>query len=105
MVTVHDSLVSEIDILTFYCWTDSQISLPWIQATNQEFKLFLENRVNAIRKLVALKLCNYCKTNENPVTVTRISKHDFHFVTSSQRDHEVAPLIHFDLAEFIHETT
>ena len=27
MVTVHDSLVSEIDISNFYCWTDSQISL------------------------------------------------------------------------------
>ena len=27
MVTVHDSLISEIDISNFYCWTDSQISL------------------------------------------------------------------------------
>ena len=65
MVTVHDSLVSEINISNFYCWTDSQISLAWIQATNQEFKTFLENRVNTIRKLVALKLWNYCKTDEN----------------------------------------
>ena len=78
MVTVNDSLVSEIDISNFYYWTDSQISLAWIQATNQEFKTFVENRVNTIRKLVAPKLWNYCKTDENPAgLVTRISKHDF----------------------------
>ena len=75
---MHDSLVSEIDISNFYCWTDSQISLAWIQATAQKFKKFVENRVNTIRKLVAPKLRNYCKTDENPADiVTRISKHDF----------------------------
>ena len=71
-------MVSEIDISNFYCDTDSQISLAWIRATNQEFKTFVENRVNAIRKYVAPKLWNYCKTDENPPDiVTRISKHDF----------------------------
>ena len=49
-----------------------------IQATAQEFKTFLENRVNTISKLVAPKLWNYCKTDESPAgIVTRISKHDF----------------------------
>ena len=78
MVAVYDSLVSEIDISNFYCQTDSQILLAWTQATNQEFKTFVKNRVNTIRKLVAHKLWNYCKTKKNPADiVTRISKHDF----------------------------
>ena len=73
-----EEMVSEIDISNFYCWTDSQISLAWIRLTNQEFKTFIGNRVNTIRKLVAPKLWNYCKTDENPADiVTRISKHDF----------------------------
>ena len=77
-VTVHDSLVSEINISNFYCWTEWQISLAWIQATNQEFKTLLENRVNTLRKLAASKLRNYFKTHKNPTDiVTRSSKHDF----------------------------
>ena len=78
MVTVHDSLVSEIDISNFYCWTDLQTSLTWIRATNQEIKTFVENWVNTIRILVAPKLWNYCKTDVNSADiVTRISKHNF----------------------------
>ena len=64
--------------LNFLSWTDSQISLAWIRVKNSKFKTFVENRVDTIRKLVAPKLWNYCKTDENPADiVTRISKHAF----------------------------
>ena len=78
MSTVYDSLCNEIVISNYFCWTDSQISLSWIKAIKQEFKTFVENRVNTIRKLVAPNLWNYCKTNENPADlVTRINKRNF----------------------------
>ena len=75
MSTVNDSLSSEIVISNYFYWTDSQISLAWIKAINQEFKTFVENRVNAIRKLIAPNLGKFCSTGENPADiVTRISK-------------------------------
>ena len=38
----------------------------WIKGINDEFKVFVENRVIEIRKNVAPKLWRYCNTKENP---------------------------------------
>ena len=36
---------NEVIIDNVYCWSDSQISLSWIKAVNEEFRVFVQNRV------------------------------------------------------------
>ena len=43
----------DMKISGFICWSDSMISLAWIKAAKQEFKMFVENRVIYIRKHVS----------------------------------------------------
>ena len=50
MNTVHESLNVELNIENYYCWVDLQMVLAWIKATGEEFKTFVENRLNFIRK-------------------------------------------------------
>ena len=71
---VYNSLHEEIAIEDFFCWTDSFISLSWIRAVNQEFKLFVQNRVIKNRENVNASLWRYCDTKENPADIiTRFS--------------------------------
>ena len=71
---VFNSLCEEIAIEEIFCWMDSFISLSLIQAFNQEFRLFVQNRVINIRENVNLSLWIYCDTKENPVdTITTFS--------------------------------
>ena len=75
--SVYNSLSEEIFIEELICWTDSFISLSWIKAVNQEFKLFVQNRVIKIRESVKPSLWNYCNTKENPADkITRFRLHD-----------------------------
>ena len=48
--SVCNSLSEEIFIEELICWTDLFISLSWIKAVNQEFKLFVQNKVFKIRE-------------------------------------------------------
>ena len=50
MNIVHESLNIELNIENYYCWVDLQMVLAWIKATGEEFKTFVENRLNFIRK-------------------------------------------------------
>ena len=72
MNTVYESLNVELNI------ENSQIVLAWIKATGREFKTFVENRLNFIRKKVAPENWRYCQTDENPADVkTRINNYNF----------------------------
>ena len=75
---MHESLNVELNIENYYCWVDSQIVLAWIKATGKEFKTFVENRLNFIRRKVAPENWHYCQTDENPADViTRINNCNF----------------------------
>ena len=75
--SVYNSLSEEIFIEKLIFWADSFISLSWIKAVNQEFKLFVQNRVIKIRESVKPSLWNYCNTKENPADkITRFRPHD-----------------------------
>ena len=67
--SVYNSLSGEIFIEELICWTDSFISLSWIKAVNQEFKLFAQNRVIKTRESVKPSLWNYCNTKERPADI------------------------------------
>lgn len=50
MNSVENSLSKVVEISGKYFWTDSQITLAWITSPNKEYKVFVENRVQEIRK-------------------------------------------------------
>ena len=82
MVTVKEALEDEMEIKDYFCWTDSQVSLAWIVATNKELKTFVQNRVEKIRKNTDIQKWSYCDTKSNPADLlTRLESSD---VTKSQ---------------------
>ena len=63
----------DIKIDNVYCHTDSKISLSWIKATHKEFQVFVENRVNEVRKKVLPENWFYVRTDDNPADLlTRV---------------------------------
>ena len=86
--SVYNSLSEEIFIEELICWTGAFIWLSWIKAVNQEFKLFVQNRVIKIRESVKPSLWNYCNTKGNPVgIITRFRPHDLSSNFLWGRDH------------------
>ena len=71
---VYNSLHEETANGEMFCWTDLFISLSWIRAFNQEFRLFVQNRFIKIRENVNASLWRYCDTKENP-SDSRYSAH------------------------------
>ena len=45
IVSVLSAFSNEVIIDNVYCWSDSQITLAWIKAVNEEFRVFVQNRV------------------------------------------------------------
>ncbi|XP_066933551.1 uncharacterized protein [Clytia hemisphaerica] len=75
---VYSSLSREMFIDGYFCWSDSMITLSWIKAIHKEFKTFVENRVNKIRKFVSPSLWNYCSTDDNPADLTTRKENSVH---------------------------
>ena len=59
--------VKSIDSTTY--WSDSTVVLSWIRNSNKEYKQFVENRLQKIRKLAPSKLCKYVPTKQNPADI------------------------------------
>ena len=51
-----------------FLWTDSKVTLAWIRS-NREYKTFVQNRLNEIRKITNPSDWFYCTTKENPADV------------------------------------
>ena len=51
------------------CWTVSISALYWILGEGKEWKIFFENRVKEIRKLVNPNVWSHCPGKENPADV------------------------------------
>ena len=59
----------------FY-WSDSLVTLFWIKSFEKEFVIFIENRLQEIRKLSVIKQWRYIETKHNPadlITRKRLS--------------------------------
>ena len=69
MKTVTDSLSTTLTLQAPRCFTDSQISLCWIKGTEKEWKPFVQNRANEIRKLVPVDCWDHCSGKSNPADV------------------------------------
>ena len=67
--SVRDSLSPLCKTEIVQCWTDSITALFWIKGRNKEWKLFVENRVQEIRKLVPEPLWAHCPGKQNPAYI------------------------------------
>ena len=59
--------VKNIDSTTY--WSDSTVVLSWIRNLNKEYKQFVENRLQGIRKLSPSELRKYVLTKQNPADI------------------------------------
>ena len=62
---VSVALMPEIELKESCCYTDSKVALYWIKGTEKEWKPFVENRVNEIRRLVPPTRWSHCPGREN----------------------------------------
>ena len=59
-------LKEELKFDKIYYWTDWKIIILWIKLVEKENNVFVENRVQEIRKLVDIKEWFYVVTLNNP---------------------------------------
>ena len=69
ITNIHSALKSELSLDEAVCFTDSKVSLYWMQGVNHEWKQFVENRVNMIRRLVHPRQWKHCPGKENPADI------------------------------------
>ena len=51
------------------CYTDSKVALYWIKGESQEWRQFVQNRVNEIRTLVPAQHWKHCLGQDNPANL------------------------------------
>ena len=114
VVSGLEAVREEIQIDEIYCWTDSMISLAWINARDKEFRTFVQNRVIGIRRNVKEEHWRHCRSEENAVDVLTKDKKavDFNswlrgpeFLYSSELSAEKSDRVHNHLqpAGFVDE--
>ena len=63
---VATALKPELELLEHCCYTDSKVALYWIKGIDKEWKPFITNRVNEIRRRVPPVCWRHCPGRENP---------------------------------------
>ena len=66
IMIVSNALSSVIQVDTVMCFTDSKVSLYWIKGLGKEWKPFIQNRANEIRRLVPAQHWKHCSGKDNP---------------------------------------
>ena len=64
--SITESLKSEMELLMPICYTDAKVALYWIRGVKRSWKMFVQNRVNEIRKLVPETQWRHCAGKSNP---------------------------------------
>ena len=71
LINVVYNALSEEVVANYLCWSDPSIALAWIKNVEEEYKVFIQNRVISIRKNVDASLWNYVSTVKDPGIITR----------------------------------
>ena len=69
MVSVKLAVEKEVSVKNIFCWTDSQIALWWIRQRRKEWKIWIQNRVEAIRENVNVENWGFVPTSLNPADI------------------------------------
>ena len=67
--SVTEALITRLNLEEPRCFTDSQVALFWIKGTGRDWKPFVQNQVDEIRKLVPVDCWNHCSGKENPADI------------------------------------
>ncbi|KAK6175232.1 hypothetical protein SNE40_013739 [Patella caerulea] len=81
--TTQKALECELQIDGIHCWTDSKVAYYWIRQEEREWKQFIQNRVEEIRKLVSARSFNHCPGLQNPADIPSRGMNPFEFVNNS----------------------
>ena len=76
------SLIVSTEIVR--CWTDSITAMHWTQGHERELKLFVENRVLEIRKLVHQDFWDHCPGIDSPADIPTRTMGIVNFLNESQ---------------------
>ena len=82
--TVKEALSPIFSTEIVRCWTDSITAMHWIKGHEREWKLFVENRVQEIRKLVHQDLWDHCPGTDNPADIPTRNTGIVNFLNESQ---------------------
>ena len=66
IVTVAQSLKEVMSLQEPVCYTDSKIALYWIYGLDRDWKPFVQNRTEEIRKMVPPSQLKHCPGKDNP---------------------------------------
>ena len=66
IVSVHKSLQYQMATLDMRCYTDFQVSLYWVRGRDKEWRPFVQNRVQEIRRNVQPEHWFHCPGVFNP---------------------------------------
>ena len=67
--SIEEALREVLQLEETICFTDSKVSLHWIQGVDQEWKQFVENRATTIRLLIPAANWRHCPGVENPADI------------------------------------
>ena len=62
ITAVATTLTDGMCIIGIRCWSDSKVAQAWVKGGHQEWKQFVPNRVDEIRRLVPASAWSYCST-------------------------------------------
>ena len=66
---MKEALLRLYDVEIVRCWIDSITACYWVRGTENHWKLFVENRVQEIRKLVSPRVWSHCPGHEIPADI------------------------------------
>ena len=71
MDTARFSMISELNISSCHCYSDSQVALAlcWIRNTGRSWKPFVQNQVSEIRKLFPVECWKHIPGIKNPADI------------------------------------
>ena len=69
MMSISQSLDSEVSLSPPCCFTDSKVALCWICGVDKDWKLFVQNRVAEIRRLLPPDCWRHCQGRDNPTDI------------------------------------
>ena len=69
IISVVTALEHDMQLSSIACFTDSKVALYWIRGVEKEWKLFVQNRVNEIRKMTLTECWHHCPGRENPADI------------------------------------
>ena len=69
MVSVKLAVEKVVSVKNIFSWTDSQIALWWIQQRGKDWKIWVQNRVEAILGNVNVENWDFVPTSLNPAGI------------------------------------